>query len=425
MKFSIITLGCKVNAYESECMKELLIANNFIFSETYQNSDIIIVNTCSVTNMADTKSKKIIRRIKRENSNAIIVVCGCSVQNNKSDYEQLNIDILIGNKDKSKMVSLIEGYIKNKKPYEKIYLDRNLEFESMSVKKFTSQTRAYLKIQDGCNNFCSYCIIPYVRGNIRSKDFNDCLKEAKILVNYGHKELVLTGIHTGSYSSNGNDLVDLIRKLSEINELRQIRISSIEITELNDNFMNELKNNSKICNHLHIPLQSGSNYVLKKMNRKYDLDYFEDKINQIRNIRPDISITTDVIVGHPYENEVYFQESYDFCKKMNFSKIHVFPYSIRTGTVASKMPYQVPDQDKKLRDKKLISLSNEMEKTYYEKHLKNCVNVLIEEIIDGYSIGHSSNYLKVKINCELNKNEFYNIYIYDYNENELVGEYIQ
>ncbi len=422
MKFSIITLGCKVNTYESEAMKELLLAQDFKYEEEYVDSDIIIINTCSVTNMADNKSKKIIRRVKRENNRAILIVCGCSSQNNPEEYKDLEIDILLGNKDKSKIVDLINDFIKNNNKYIKIYNERNLEFESMNVKRFTSQTRAFLKVQDGCNNFCSYCIIPYVRGNIRSKDFNECLKEARILVNNGHKEIVLTGIHTGSYNSNGKDLVDLIHELSLIEELKQIRISSIEITELNDKFMEELKNNSKICNHIHIPLQSGSNYILKKMNRKYNAEYFKDKIAKIRSIRPDISITTDVIVGHPYEDEVYFNESYEFCKLINFAKIHVFPYSIRTGTVASKMPYQVDEHDKKIRAGKLLELSEQLEESYYKSHVKTLVKVLVEEKKDNYATGHTSNYLKVKIFKNVEQGDFIETYIDKYEDHILISK---
>lgn len=421
MKFSIITLGCKVNTYESEAMKELLLASNFTYEEDYVNSDVIIVNTCSVTNMADTKSKKIIRRIKRENNKAIIIVCGCSSQNNPEEYKEIGVDILLGNKEKSKIVELINTYKETQNNYVKIYKERNLEFESMNVKKFTSQTRAFLKIQDGCNNFCSYCIIPYVRGNIRSKAFNECLKEAKILVNNGHKEIVLTGIHTGSYNSAGKDLVDLIHELSLIEELSQIRISSIEITELNDKFMKELMINKKICNHLHIPLQAGSNYILKKMNRKYNLDYFLEKINTIREIRKDISITTDVIVGHPYETEEYFNETLKFCKLINFSKIHVFPYSVRTGTVASKMPYQVSETEKKARAGRLIILSDKLEESYYKKYVGSRVSVLIEKTNKNYSVGHTSNYLKVKINEILNIGEFAEVKIDDYEDKTLIS----
>ena len=410
MTFKIITLGCKVNTYESEIMKELL--QNSGYEEVNDNPEVVIINTCSVTNMADSKSKKMVRRYKRENPNTILVVCGCSSQNNKDIYKEMDIDILLGNKDKSKIVNLINNFKNNHEKYTKFYDDRNLEFEDMTINEFKSHTRAFVKIQDGCNNFCSYCIIPYVRGNIRSKDFDKSIDEIKILVNNGHKEVVLTGIHTGSYGTGQNyDLTDLIHEMSKIKNLERIRISSIEITELNDKFLDELKNNKKICDHLHIPLQAGSNEILKKMNRKYDLDYYFDKINTIRNIRPEISITTDVIVGHPYETDELFETTVDTCKKIRFAKIHVFPYSKRDGTPSSRMDHQVDEDTKKERSRKLIQVSNELEKEYNQSFIGKEKKLLVEEYVDGYSIGHTSNFLKLKIDKELKINENYNIII--------------
>ena len=349
MTFKIITLGCKVNTYESEYMLEELLNSGYFYNE--EKPDIIIINTCSVTNMADSKSLKIVRRAKRENPSSILIVCGCSVQNDNSKYKDLNIDILIGNREKSKIASLIKNYLTTKKKYQYITKDRELDFENMKVSKFTTHTRAFIKIQDGCNNFCSYCIIPYTRGSIRSKNYERTIEEAIELVKNGHKEIVLTGIHTGSYNDSGKDLSDLLKDLAKIPDLERIRISSIEITELDEKFLNTLKDTPKICNHLHIPLQSGSENVLKRMNRKYNKDYFYNKITEIRKIRPDISITTDCIVGHPYETEDDFQEYLDFCKKIKFSKIHVFPYSVRAGTASAAMP-QVNPNIKKDRSKK-------------------------------------------------------------------------
>lgn len=422
MKFNIITLGCKVNAYESEAMKELLLKDSYLYCEDFKTADIVIVNTCSVTNMADTKSKKIIRRVKRENPGCILVVCGCSSQNKQDEYAFFDIDILLGNKKKSEIVNLLQEYLKTNEKYQYFINDRNLDFESMNVLKFTSQTRAFIKIQDGCNNFCSYCIIPYVRGSIRSKDFESIITEATNLVNNGHQELVLTGIHTGSFNSNGKDLVDLIKELAKINGLDRIRVSSIEITELNDKFMELLKTCPKLCNHLHIPLQSGSENILKRMNRKYNKEYFKNKIDLIRSIREDISITTDVIVGHPYESEADFKECYEFCKEINFSKIHVFPFSIRTGTAAANMPNQVDEKTKKDRAKTLIALSDELEKNYYDKFLNHEVSVLTEEYINGYTIGHTSNYLKVLINEELESNKLIKVKISDIKDNVAIGK---
>ncbi len=400
MKFNIVTFGCKVNQYESNMMKEKMLSSNFFYEENMSDANIIIVNTCSVTNVADKKCLKMIRRIKREYPNALLVVAGCSSQNNQNVYEALDIDILLGNKDKSKIAELIKEYLDTEKKYVKFYNERDLDFEDMLINDY-NHVRAFVKIEDGCDNFCSYCIIPFVRGSVRSKDFDTVIKEAKLLTEHGHKEIVLTGIHTGHYMSNNHDLTDLINELSKIDDLLRIRISSIEITELNDKFLEMLKINKKVCNHLHIPLQAGSDEILKKMNRKYDLAYYEEKINKIRSIRPDISITTDIIVGFPYETDELFSETLEFSKKMNFSKIHVFPYSIRVGTAAASMPNQVDEVTKKVRVKKLMALSKKQEKEYYEKFKGKELDILVEECDNNVSIGHTSNYLMVTLNENL------------------------
>lgn len=406
MKFNIVTFGCKVNQYESNMMKERMLSSNFFYVENMNVANIIIVNTCSVTNVADKKCLKMIRRIKREYPNSILVVAGCSSQNKQEIYENLDIDILIGNKDKSKIDVLLKEYIETHKRYVKFYNDRNLEFEDMLISDY-NHIRAFIKIEDGCDNFCSYCIIPYVRGSVRSKNFETVIKEAKLLTQKGHKEIVLTGIHTGHYMDNNHDLTDLINELSKIDDLLRIRISSIEITELNDKFLNMLSENKKVCDHLHIPLQAGSNEILKRMNRKYDLKYYEDKINKIRMIRPDISITTDIIVGFPYETDELFNETLEFSRKMNFSKIHVFPYSIRIGTSAANMPNQVDEKVKKERVKKLMDLSEVMEKEYYNKFVGKELDILVEECDNNVSIGHSSNYLMVTLNETLEVGQIY------------------
>lgn len=400
MKFNIVTFGCKVNQYESNMMKEKMLSSNFFYEENMNDANIIIVNTCSVTNVADKKCLKMIRKIKREYPNALLVVAGCSSQNNQNVYEALDIDILLGNKDKSKIAELIKEYLDTEKKYVKFYNERDLDFEDMLINDY-NHVRAFVKIEDGCDNFCSYCIIPFVRGSVRSKDFDTVIKEAKLLTEHGHKEIVLTGIHTGHYMSNNHDLTDLINELSKIDDLLRIRISSIEITELNDKFLEMLKINKKVCNHLHIPLQAGSDEILKRMNRKYDLAYYEDKINKIRSIRPDISITTDIIVGFPYETDELFNETLEFSKKMNFSKIHVFPYSIRVGTAAASMPNQVDETTKKVRVKKLMALSKKQEKEYYEKFKRKELDILVEECDNNVSIGHTSNYLMVTLNENL------------------------
>ena len=410
MKFNIITLGCKVNSYESNFMKEALVKNGFSFCNLNEKCDILILNTCTVTDTSDKKSLKEVRRLKRENPNAILVVCGCSVQNDKTKYDNLGINILMGNINKSNIVSIIEKYLDDKTPVEYLAKTRDLPFENMEV-DVSDHTRAYIKIEDGCDNFCSYCIIPFVRGKKRSKDFSLVLREVQHLANNGYKEIVLTGIDTGGYESNGKNLTDLIHEMSKINGIERIRQSSIEITQINEKFINELKNNNKICDHIHIPLQSGSDSILKLMNRKYDLKYFFDKIDMIRSVRPDISITTDVIVGFPGETEEMFLETMETCKKINFSKIHAFPYSERKGTKASMMDGKVPESVKHERVKKLLELSDSLEKSYYDKFKGKNKDVLIEEVNESGSKGHTSNYLMVHTNEKLQKGEIYNLIV--------------
>ena len=410
MKFNIITLGCKVNSYESNFMKEALVKNGFSFCNLSEKCDILILNTCTVTDTSDKKSLKEVRRLKRENPNAILVVCGCSVQNDKTKYDDLGINILMGNINKSNIVGIIEKYLDDKTPVEYVAKTRDLPFENMEV-DISDHTRAYIKIEDGCDNFCSYCIIPFVRGKKRSKDFSLVLREVQHLANNGYKEIVLTGIDTGGYESNGKDLTDLIHEMSKINGIERIRQSSIEITQINEKFINELKNNNKICDHIHIPLQSGSDSILKLMNRKYDLKYFFDKIDMIRSVRPDISITTDVIVGFPGETEEMFLETMETCKKINFSKIHAFPYSERKGTKASMMDGKVPESVKHERVKKLLELSEKLEKSYYDKFKGKNKDVLIEEVNEFGSKGHTSNYLMVHTDEKLQKGEIYNLIV--------------
>lgn len=419
MKFKIITLGCKVNSYESEYMLEKLKASGYLYDE--EKPDIIIINTCSVTNTADTKSMKLVRRAKREHKDAIIVVVGCSSQNNQGKYKEMGIDILLGNKNKSEIVSILEEYLQTRNPIVYFTNERKLPFEDMRLDRFTTHTRAFVKIQDGCDNFCSYCIIPFTRGSIRSKDFYDVIEEVQRLVLNGHKEIVLTGIHTGSYFSNGHDLSDLITELSKIDGLFRIRISSIEITELNDRFLDLLKTNTKIVSHLHIPLQSGSDAVLKRMNRKYDTAYFKDKINKIRKIRPDISITTDCIVGHPYESDECFLEYLDFCRKLEFSKLHVFPYSLRSGTAAAAMP-QIDEKVKKERVHQLLSLSNLLEDQYCNQFLGEELEVLTEEYDGDYTVGFTSNYLRVYLKGKYSLNQMIPVQILRIEDGKIIGQ---
>ena len=356
-----------------------------------ENPDVVIVNTCTVTNTADSKSRKIIRRVRKEYPNSILAVVGCMIQNKKES--DIDADIVLGNVNKSEIITYIEEFNN-----EKILDVRDMSdvpFENMNLDNF-NLTRAYIKIQDGCDNYCSYCIIPYVRGHVRCKSRENVLSEARSLVLNGHKEIVLTGIHTGNYHDGDYDFADLLSDLVKIEGLKRLRISSVEITELNDKFLDILKKSPILVDHMHIPLQSGSDRILKLMNRKYDTKYFISKIKKIREIRPDISITTDVIVGFPSETEEDFLECIKTIKKVNFSKLHVFPYSDRDGTMASKMKSKVNGIIKKDRVKRLLSLSKELEINYMNKFLDRSLVFIPEVYEDGYLIGHTGNYLLVK-----------------------------
>ena len=395
MKFYIYTLGCKVNTYESNVMRDKLL--NAGYTEGNEDdSNIFIINTCTVTNTSDNKSLKTIRSVRRNHVDSIVIVCGCMTQVNSDLLNDLNVSIILGNSGKSKIVEYLEEYKQNNKPIKIIDNIMEKEFEDMCLNNF-NKIRAFVKIEDGCENFCSYCIIPYARGKVRSKSPNVVIDEIKKLVSDGHKEIVLTGIHTGHYGSDINySFSKLLRDIENIEGLSRLRISSIEITELDDEFLDVLKDSKILVDHMHIPLQSGSNEILKLMNRKYDKNYFINKIADIRKIRPDISITTDIIVGFPGETEELFNETIDTVNKIRFSKIHVFPFSLRKGTKAEELSNRIDDITKKERVKKLISISKELEVEYFNKFVNKDVEYLPEIYKEGYAIGHTGNYLLVK-----------------------------
>lgn len=409
MKFYIDFLGCKVNSYEIEAIAFDLKQHGYVEVRLEDNPDIIILNTCAVTETSSAKSRKLIKRYKKNFPNAILVVMGCYSQ---YDYDyiskELHVEIVIGTSNRYKIYDLIENYLKNKKCICLHDDFKNIKtYEAINLDKYFEKTRAYVKIQDGCDNFCTYCLIPYVRGRSRSRNKEDILKEISTLIKNGYKEIIITGIDLGSYGkdlNNGETFSLLLKEILENNpNLYRIRISSIEESQIDDLFLELLRKYKNIANHLHIPLQSGSSKILKKMNRKYNLDDFIAKINKIRQIRPDISITTDVIVGFPGENDEEFIETYNFIKKIKFSKVHVFPYSDRVGTIASKLDEKVDMLEKKLRVLRLINLSNRLKKDY-EKHFYNQnIEFLFESFntkLNGF-VGHSSNYLE----CVISSNE--------------------
>lgn len=400
MKVAVYTLGCKVNTYESEYVIKEFVKRGYTltdFSDT--TADVYLINTCTVTNTSDQKSRKMIRQARAKNKDAVVVAMGCFTQIRNNDNQIMDfVDVVIGNKDKSKVVDLTEDYIKNKQKIAKIEDINEADFDDMEISYFNTRTRALVKIEDGCENFCSYCIIPYVRGRVRSKKPERVIEEAKRLVKNGYKEIVLTGIHTGHYGADlkDYDFSDLLLELEKIDGLDKIRISSIEITELNDKFLSVLKNSKKIVNHIHIPLQAGSDHILKLMNRKYDKKYYLDKINKIREIRPDMAFTTDVIVGFPLESDRDFNETIAFVKEVSFAGGHVFPYSRRNGTPAAKMTGQITKEEKHKRCKKLISVFDSLEESYYKKHIGCTLTIIAETYEDGFLTGHSDNYLKVR-----------------------------
>ncbi len=418
MKVAVYTLGCKVNIYESEYIISLLKKNNYEIVDFDTKADIYIINTCSVTNESDRKDRKIINEAKKKNSDAIIVVMGCYSQVNP---DLIDADIIIGNKDKSKIIDLIEDYIKEKKQIKKIYDLKNVSFEDMTIDGFENHTRAFVKIQEGCNAFCSYCIIPYTRGRLRSKGIDETISEISNLVNNGYKEIVLTGIHTGRYGiENNTSLEELLLKLVEIPNIFRIRLSSIEINEITDGIIDLIKNNKIMAKHLHIPLQSGSNKILKLMNRKYDVEYFINKVNKIRTEIPDISITTDLIVGFPNENEEDFNDTLKVLEEIKFTKIHTFPYSKRKGTPAASMPNQVDGNIKKERVHKVLELSDKYELEFYKKNINREYEVVTElRKNNNLCIGHTSNYIPVIIDKKID-NEVKTVKITDVLDNEKV-----
>lgn len=422
MKAAIHTLGCKVNIYESEYITNILKENGYQIVDFDSKADIYIINTCTVTNTSDKKSEKMIKRARKQNKDAIIIAMGCHAQ---IKGDNIDADIIIGNKDKSKIISLIEEYQENKNKIKRIYNLDNVSFEDMYISSFNSHTRAFVKIQDGCDAFCSYCIIPYARGPIRSKDPKTVIKEITSLVENGYKEIILTGIHTGKYGKDINYTFEqLLKDIIKIKNLYRIRISSIEINELTDPILDLIKDNKVIAKHLHIPLQSGSDKILKLMDRKYDLKFYKDRIEKIRKMIKDVSITTDLIVGFPNENEKDMEDTLKFLKEIKFTKIHTFPYSKREGTKAASMENQIDETIKRKRVKTVLELSDQLEQDFYQSKLNETEEVIIEQTKDGKSYGYTSNYIKVEIDSPLKPNEVISVKINKVNNKKVTGKII-
>ncbi|WP_031549017.1 tRNA (N(6)-L-threonylcarbamoyladenosine(37)-C(2))-methylthiotransferase MtaB [Salinicoccus luteus] len=395
------TLGCKVNHYETEAMWQLFKGEGYDRVDFTQNADVFVINTCTVTNTGDKKSRQVIRRAIRNNPDAVVCVTGCYAQTAPKDIMNIpGVDIIIGTEDRDKLIDYVNQYHEERQPINGVKnIMKKRTYEEMDVPYFTDRTRATLKIQEGCNNFCTFCIIPWARGLMRSRDPEKVVEQAQQLVDQGYKEIVLTGIHTGGYGEDLKDynLAQLLRDLEQVDGLNRLRISSIEASQLTDEVIDVINDSNKIVRHLHIPIQSGSDTVLKRMRRKYTMEFFESRIIKLKEIMPNVAITSDVIVGFPGETEEEFMETFDFIKKHHFSELHVFPYSIRTGTPAARMTDQVDEGTKNERVHRLIELSNELATSYAEQFKDNVLEIIPEEEKDGKLIGHSDNYLKVEV----------------------------
>ena len=410
---SFYTLGCKVNQYETNAMEQQFIKNNYEIVENTQKADIYVINTCTVTNMAERKSRQMLRRVKEINPSAVLVVCGCYAQVAKNELEQIpEIDIILGINEKNEIVQIVENYMEKMAEQDK--RSQEAEIDDVSKQKefldfgdvtYTEKNRAVVKVQDGCNMFCSYCIIPYARGRIRSRKIESVVSEIKKIAKEEIKEVVITGIHVASYGKDFDNentskkirLIDLLEAINKIDGIDRIRLSSLEPTIVDEEFATRLSKLDKICDHFHLSLQSGCDETLKRMNRKYTTQIYRDAVATLRKYYPKASFTTDVIVGFPGETDEEFAKTYEFLKEIDFYRLHVFKYSPRRGTVAEKMPNQIDGNKKEERSNKLIELSNNTENKHNKNYIDKTVKVLFEEFEDGFFKGHTTNYMMVKV----------------------------
>ena len=407
-------LGCKVNAYETEAMQELLEKNGYEIVPFHEEADVYIINTCSVTNMADRKSRQMLHKARKQNPNSVVVAAGCYVQalGNAGKSED-GVDIIVGNNKKNNIVEILDAYFQEhpeKQVQELIDINHTNEYEDLHLSRTAEHTRAYLKVQDGCNQFCTYCIIPYARGRVRSRAKKDVVEEVRTLAANGYKEIVLTGIHLSSYGidfekENGetDDLLSLIRAVHEVERIERIRLGSLEPRIITEEFAEALANLPKVCPHFHLSLQSGCDATLKRMNRRYDAAEYEEKCHILRKYFKNPALTTDVIVGFAGETEEDFRESKDFVDRIDFYETHIFKYSKREGTRAATMPNQVDEQEKTRRSNIMLEMNAEKMKKYEQLWMGQDVEVLFEEIMekDGirYATGHTKEYLRMMYPC--------------------------
>ena len=395
---AFITLGCKVNQYETNAMTQKFVEKGYKIIEHNEKADIYVVNTCTVTNMSDRKSRQMLRRVKESNPESIVVACGCYAQVSEKNIESIEeVDIILGNNEKSKVVEKVEELIKtNQKQIEVGNVMQQREFINFGDITYSEKTRAAIKIQDGCDRFCTYCIIPYARGRVRSRKPENILSEVEKIAKSGIKEIVITGIHIASYGKDFKEeykLIDLLEELNKVEGIQRIRLGSLEPLLITEEFMERLTKLEKICHHFHLSLQSGCDETLKRMNRRYTTEQFSEIASLLRKHYKDVILTTDIIVGFPGETEKEFEETYKFLKDINFYKMHIFKYSPRKGTKAEVMKGQIDGKEKERRSQKLIELSNKNEEKYNQTYIGKEVEILWEEEKENIYKGHTKNYI--------------------------------
>ncbi len=418
-KVALHNLGCKVNAYETEAMQELLEENGYEIVPFKEGADIYVINTCTVTNMADRKSRQMLHRAKKMNPDAIVVAAGCYVQAQAESGEIDDcIDIVIGNNKKKDLIDILEKYEKEQLSKAVIDINHTKEYEEMHLSKTAEHTRAYIKVQDGCNQFCTYCIIPYARGRVRSRAKDDVIREVKELALNGYKEVVLTGIHLSSYGADleGETLLSLILAVNDVEGIQRIRLGSLEPRIITEEFASTIASLDKMCPHFHLSLQSGCDDTLRRMNRRYSAQEYYEKCQLLRKYFDNPALTTDVIVGFPGETEEEFQKSKEFVDKIDFYETHIFKYSKRKGTKAAVMDHQVPEQIKTLRSNELLKLDAEKRRKYEETLIGKEVEVLMEESVNlngkTVQVGHTKEYVKIALETDTNlQNQLINVKI--------------
>lgn len=425
-KVKLHTLGCKVNQYETEAISEIFEESGYEVVEE-EFADIYVINTCTVTSLSDSKSRQMIRKFKRINPQSTVVVMGCYSQVADKDVEKIeSVDVIIGTTERNEIVNLVEEF---QTTGQRINIVRDITgdntFQPIDITNLRDMTRAYLKVQDGCNRFCSYCIIPYARGNIRSRDPEDVRAEVIKLSENGYQEVILTGIHIASYGKDKDNLnlINLIESIHDVEGISRIRLSSVEPRLITEEFLISLKNFPKFCDHFHLSLQSGSNTVLKRMNRKYTREEYLEKVELIRKFYPNAGITTDIIVGFPGETEDEFQETLDLVKKVKFSRVHIFKYSKRKGTPAAEMTDQVHGDIKNERSKILFELTNRLKEEFESSFIGRALSVLVEREIEDNYYGHTSNYMEITFNSARDCiNDIVEVEMTEYKDDKLFGK---